>query len=239
MAQKENILMRLNRLFQSNIIVRKDNKGQLKVRDLDFTQSALTSNFVDRYSRLMGSHWGSKYAARENQQAYDIARKELFRDYEMMDSDPIISSALDIYSDESTVDNVESEILNIQTDNPKVHAILHNLFHDILNIEFNLWSWIRNLTKYGDFFLQLDILDKYGIVNVIPLSPYEVRRLEDHDPEQPKLVQFEVEDPISRNHDRDLLENYEVAHFRLISDSKFLPYGMETTYSYGRCYVDS
>ena len=78
MAEQENILTRLGKLFQSNIIVRKDDSGQLKVRDLDFTQSALTSNFVDRYSRLMaGSSWASKYAARENQQAYDIARKEL------------------------------------------------------------------------------------------------------------------------------------------------------------------
>ena len=36
---------------------------------------------------------------------------DLFRDYELMDQDPIIASALDIYSDESTVDNIEGEIL--------------------------------------------------------------------------------------------------------------------------------
>ena len=62
-----------------------------------------------------------------------------------------------------TVDNVENRILKIKTDNPKVQKILHNLFYDIMNIEFNLWSYIRNMTKYGDFYLHLDILDKYDV----------------------------------------------------------------------------
>ena len=34
-----------------------------------------------------------------------------------MDADPIISSALDIYCDESTVDNIENRIMKIKTDN--------------------------------------------------------------------------------------------------------------------------
>ena len=100
----ENIFSRLGKLFQSNIIVRKTDSGQLRVKDLDFSQTSLTTNFIDRYNRLMGTtSWAQKYAARQNRNAYDTARKELYRDYELMDSDPIISSALDIYSDESTV----------------------------------------------------------------------------------------------------------------------------------------
>ena len=224
MAQDENILTRLGKLFQSNIIVRKTEDGQLKVKDVDFGQStSLVNNFVDRYNRLIhGNPKQMGWAGKENQRnAYEVARNQLFRDYEMMDADPIISSALDIYSDESTIDNIEGQILKIKTDNTKVHDILHNLFYDIINIEFNLWSWMRNLTKYGDFFLSLDIVDKYGIVNVKPLSTYGVFRLEDHDPENPKLVQFEIEE----SGNKEVKENYEVAHFRLLSDSNFLPYG--------------
>ena len=104
----ENILTRLGKLFQSSIVLRKTEGGQVKVKDVDFTQTALTSNFIDRYNKIHSSGYGpSSYAAKQNAQAYDIARKELFRDYELMDADPIISSALDVYSDESTVDNVE------------------------------------------------------------------------------------------------------------------------------------
>ena len=234
MAEQENILTRLGKLFQNQIVVRKTPSGQLKVKDVDFTQTGLTSNFIDRFSRIMtrDTSFGSKYAARENaKNAFDVQRKELFRDYELMDQDPIISSALDIYSDESTVDNVESEIMKIQTDNPKVHKILHSLFYGILNIQFNLWPWIRNMTKYGDHFLYLEIIDKLGVVNVKPLSAYEVYRLEDHDLEQPKLVQFEIREETtttlgrSVNNQNELFENYEIAHFRLMSDANFLPYG--------------
>tara|TARA_Y100001937_G_scaffold91263_1_gene123505 strand:+ start:1745 stop:3526 length:1782 start_codon:yes stop_codon:yes gene_type:complete len=226
MAENENILTRLGKLFQSNIVVRKTPSGQVKVKDLNLSQNTpLVNNFIDRYSKLMTNSANMDWAGKRNHRtAYETARLELFRDYESMDSDPIISSALDIYSDESTVNNVENEILNIRTDNPKIAKILHNLFYDILNVEFNLWSWIRNLSKYGDFFLKLDIIDKHGIVNVTPLSPYEVFRLEQHEPDNPKLVQFEITTD-GKNKEMNVLENYEVAHFRLLSDSNFLPYG--------------
>ena len=234
MAEQENILTKLGKLFQNNIVVRQTPGGKIKVKDVDFTQTSLTSNFIDRYNRVQSTTntFGSKYAAKQNaKNAYDVLRKELFRDYEIMDSDPIISSALDIYSDESTVSNVENKILKVKSDNPKITKILHNLFYDIMNIEFNLWPWIRNMTKYGDFYLQLDILDKYGIVGIKPLSTYDVVRLEDHDPESPNKVQFQLEDGGNSsaykrpNEDKEFLESYEVAHFRLMSDANFLPYG--------------
>jgi len=229
MADNENILTRLGKLFQNQIVVRKTNDGQVRVKDVEFSQTALTSNFIDRYNRINSSGYGgSSYAAKQNANAYDTARKELFRDYELMDADPIISSALDIYSDESTVDNIENRILKIKTDNPKVAKILHNLFYDIMNIEFNLWSYIRNMTKYGDFYLHLDILDKHGVVNVKPLSVYEVSRMEGHDPSNPKLVQFQLEEyneTVRASKAGKLFENYEIAHFRNLADTNYLPYG--------------
>ena len=217
----DNIFTRLSRLFQSSVIIRKTDDNKLIVKDLDFTQTGLTSNFVDRYQRLMQNTYSNPYSVAQNRRAaYEIRKNDLFRDYELMDQDPIIASALDIYSDESTVDNIEGEILKIRTENTQVNKILHNLFYDIINIEFNLWSWIRNMTKYGDFYLRLDIVDKYGVVNVNPVSAYDVTRLEDHDPENPQLIQFEIE-----TEKKEIIENYEIAHFRLLSDTNFLPYG--------------
>jgi hypothetical protein len=217
----DNIFTRLGRLFQSNVIIRKTDDDRLIVKDLDFTQTSLTSNFIDRYQRLMQNTYSNPYSVAQNRRAaYEIRKHDLFRDYELMDQDPIIASALDIYSDESTVDNIEGEILKIRTENTQVNKILHNLYYDIINIEFNLWSWIRNMTKYGDFYLRLDIVDKYGVVNVIPVSAYDVTRLEDHDPENPQLIQYEIEDD-----KKEIIENYEMAHFRLLSDTNFLPYG--------------
>jgi hypothetical protein len=217
----DNIFKRLGRLFQSQVIIRKTDDDRLIVKDLDHSQRAYASNFIDRYDRLVQQTYNSPYSAAQNQRAnYEVQKRDLFKDYEFMDQDSIISSALDIYCDESTVDNIEGEMLKIRTNNTKVQKILHNLYYDIMNIEFNLWSWIRNLVKYGDFFLHLEIVDKHGVVNIKPLSSYDVVRLEDHDPSQPQLIQFELE-----RDRKELLENYEVAHFRLISDSNFLPYG--------------
>ena len=218
----DNIFTRLGRLFQSNVVIRKTNDNRLIVKDLDYTQTALQSNFIERYNKMIQKTYQSPYSSAQNQRAnYEIRKMDLFRDYELMDQDPIIASALDIYSDESTVDNIEGEVLTIKTENNQVMKILHNLYYDILNIEFNLWSWMRNLTKYGDFYLQLDIVDKYGVVNVKPISSYDMTRLEDHDPKNPQLIQYEI---LSAG-EKEIKENYEIAHFRLLSDTNFLPYG--------------
>ena len=217
----DNLFTRLGRLFQSNVIIRKTDDDRLVVKDLDFTQTSLTSNFIDRYQRLIQNTYSNPYSVAQNRRAaYEVRKHDLFKDYELMDQDPIIASALDIYSDESTVTNIEGEILKVKSENTKVQKILHNLFYDVINIEFNLWSWIRNMTKYGDFYLQLDIVDKFGVVNVKPISAYDITRLEDHDPANPQLIQFEIQ-----AEKKEMKENYEMAHFRVLSDTNFLPYG--------------
>ena len=186
MAEKD-LFSRLKRLFSTNTIVRNIGGRKLKIVDTGQLQSNIQTNLVDRYSKLYSNMQQYGYNAQLYQQQLRLG---LFRDYESMDSDSIIASALDIYSDESTMKNEYGKVLNITTDNDQIHDILHNLFYDILNIEFNLWPWVRNMNKYGDFFLQLEITDKYGITNVTPMSAYDVARMEGHDPDNPQLVQF-------------------------------------------------
>ena len=219
---------RLRRLFSTNVIVRHAGGRKLKIADTDRVQSSQRNSLVDRWSRL---HTNLTTGGYGHSQAisFQAQRLALFRDYEEMDNDAIISSALDVYSDESTMKNEYGKILEINSDNENIHDILHNLFYDILNIEFNLWPWVRNLCKYGDFYLFLDIKEKYGITNVVPLSAYDVTRVEGEDPENPYLTSFIVEEGDAR-HSSNMagskeMENYEIAHFRLLSDANFLPYG--------------
>ena len=61
-----------------------------------------------------------------------------------------------------------------------------------------------------------------GIVNVSPLSVYNTERLENTDPNNPNYVKYHVEDDAIGKVD---YENYEVAHFRMLADTNFLPYG--------------
>jgi hypothetical protein len=131
---------------------------------------------------------------------------------------------MDIYADESTVKDEFGQVLSIRSKNQQIQDILHNLFYDVLNVEFNLWPWVRNMAKYGDFFLFLDIDEKYGVVNVIPLSVYETIRVEGTDAANPFSVKFKIENDFLALGKKEF-DNYEIAHFRLLSDTNFLPYG--------------
>lgn len=153
------------------------------------------------------------------QDAYDLVNVGNSHIYAIQSNDGSM-----IFCHNSTVKDEFGKILSIKTDNHQVQEILHNLFYDIINIEFNLWPWVRNLSKYGDFFLYLDIDPEYGIINVIPLSVYETIRIEGEDPNNPFSVKFKIENDFLHLGKKEF-ENYEIAHFRLLSDTNFLPYG--------------
>jgi len=223
---------RLRRLFSTNVVVRNIGGRQLKVVDTSKSQYMPQRGLIDRYQKMYTTGGGAGLSGYSDNQLVKSLRLGLFRDYESMDNDSIIGSALDIYADESTMKSEYGNVLEINTPNDQVFKILHNLYYDIINIEFNLWPWIRNMCKYGDHFLKLDISEKYGITNVEPLSVYDVTRLENTDPENPEYVKFKLErstsDQGTQRHissTLDEFENYEVAHFRLLSDSNYLPYG--------------
>lgn len=218
---------RLQNLFSTNVIVRAYGKDKLKVVDTNKLQSVgnlAQTKLADRYTRLHGSNkhkvggihggYDSNYYMHQN-------RIQLYTDYEMMDRDPIIHSALDIYSDESTLEDQFGDILTIKTNNTKIQKILYNLYYDILNIDFNMWAWIRNITKYGDFFLKLDIADEIGIINARPFSSYEIERYEEYDE---VTGEYDIKFKHIGGYDESY-EVFEIAHFRLLSDSNFLPYG--------------
>ena len=220
---------RLRRLFSSNVIVRNVGGRKLRIADTDKVQAFAKNNLIDRYTRMFSGYGANVTTDAVHKKALRLG---LFKDYESMDTDGIVSSALDIYADESTMKSEYGDVLEIKTDNEQIKKILHNLFYDILNIEFNLWPWVRNMCKYGDFFLYLEISEKYGISNVQPLSPYDVVRVEGIDPENPNYVKFVLESGGDMGSQYSVqkpknaeLENYQVAHFRLLSDSNYLPYG--------------
>jgi len=217
---------RLRNLFSTNVILRQQG-NKIKVVDTNQLQSRgniSNTKITDRYNRLHGSYnkqrsggyggYDSNYNSVQN-------RFQLYADYEMMDKDPIINSALDIYSDEATLEDQFGEILTIKSDKTNIQKILYNLFYDVLNIEFNLWPWIRNVVKYGDFFLKLDISDEIGIINARPISSYEIERIEEYD-ELTGQYKIKFQHSIGQ---KDEYESFEIAHFRLMSDSNFLPYG--------------
>ena len=159
------IFDKLKKLFSSPVILQNVN-GKLKVSDTSHYQSSgnpYQTKVIDRYGRLHGSR-GANVNPYHQYNGFSAARLDLYTDYEAMDEDPILSSALDIYADESTTKNEEGLILIIKSDDDNIRKVLHNLFYDILNIQYNIWPWVRNLCKYGDFYLFLDIKESIGII---------------------------------------------------------------------------
>jgi len=158
----------------------------------------------------------------EEMDVYDLT-VDFFENFAIKQGIIVSNSALDIYAEESLTLNELKQMMVIHSKNSNIKSILHNLFYDVLNIEGNLWSWTRNMCKYGDFYLKLYITPEYGIYMVEPISAYNVERIENCDPYNKRYVKFQIR-PTDTSQ-AEVCENYEMAHFRLLSDSNFLPYG--------------
>jgi len=136
-----------------------------------------------------------------------------------MEYTPEIASALDIYADEMTTSSRLQPLLTIDCPNEEISSLLYSLYHDIMNVEFNLFGWCRSMCKYGDFFLYLDIDEKIGVSSVIGLPTSELERLEGEDRTNPNYVQYQW------NSGGMTFENWQVAHFRILGNDKYAPYG--------------
>ena len=233
---------RLRRLFSTDVVIRNVGGNQIKTMDSSTIQTSgnlQTNALIDRYHKLYNNNPTSLYSAQHNLN-YQFLRTQLYSEYDVMDQDAIIASALDIIADESTLKNDMGEVLQIRSANEDIQKILYNLFYDVLNIEFNLWSWIRQMCKYGDFFLKLEISEKFGVYNVIPHTAFTIARKEGFNPENPAEIEFEYHPEGYTGGDTGAMfsfgtskprpntisyDNYEMAHFRLLSDVNYLPYG--------------
>jgi hypothetical protein len=236
------LFSRLRRLFSTDVLIRNEGDNQLKVFDINKIQVSgeyETNALVDRFNRIYTNSHTSIYGYQSSFN-YQTLRPTLYSEYDSMDTDAIIASALDILADESTLRNDMGEVLQIRSSDEDVQKILYNLFYDVLNVEFNLWPWIRNMLKYGDFFLKLEIAEKFGVYNVIPYNAFHIERQDGYDKDHPNSVRFRFDpDGISSPSDYGyynvpnsgnqanaiFFDNYEMSHFRLLTDTNFLPYG--------------
>ena len=240
MADKS-LFTRLKRLFSTDVIIRNEG-GNLRVMDVNKIQQTgefETNSLVDRFNRVWTNSGTSLYGYQSTMN-YQTLRPQLYSDYDAMDTDAIIASALDIISDECTLKNESGEVMQIRSSDEDVQQILYNLFYDVLNIEFNMWPWVRNMLKYGDFFLKLEIAEKIGVYNVIPYTAFHIERQDGYDADNPASIRYRFDPegismsqtygyynvPNSGNQSNAIfIDNYEMAHFRLLTDLNFLPYG--------------
>jgi hypothetical protein len=210
------LFRRLTRLFSGPIVNwrtqmnRKIRRTALDKYATQFTSASGQQFRKAEYSPFDVMH--SKIMAQQN-------RAERYVDYEQMEYMPEIASALDIYADEMTTHSALSPMLHIECPNEEIKAILASLYENVLNLDHNLFGWCRSMCKFGDFILYLDIDDRFGVKNVIPVPLREVERLEGEDPTNPNYVQYQW------NSAGMTFENWQVAHFRILGNDKYTPYG--------------
>ena len=206
MAENNNFFNRLTRLFRS---------GPLVKRKIKANRAPNMGNLLQQFQKSQSHVYANAISAYG---MYD--RMSRYADFQEMEATPEIASALDIYSDESASQDEVGRVLHIYSENDKIRSILEELFYDNLNVDFNLNPWARNLCKYGDFFLFLDISPEYGVSGGIPVPVNEIEREEGFDPEDPMAVRFRWVTQGNK-----ILENWQIAHFRLLGNDAFLPYG--------------
>jgi hypothetical protein len=160
---------------------------------------------------------------------YEPNRMSAFYDYESMEYTPEISTALDIYAEESTTSNHDGFILQVYSESQRIKSILVDLFNNNLDINTNLQMWVRNMCKYGDNFVYLKLDPEKGIVSCMQLPNIEIERLErgmesrtintTPSTKNEKNLRFTW-----KNKDMEF-NTWEMAHFRLLGDDRKLPYG--------------
>ena len=203
---KGSLFTRLTKLFRSGPVIRR------KVRD--FNQPG-ASSALEVFRKAHSDVYNSTLSAYG---AFD--RMSRYSDFSEMEATPEIASALDIYSEETVSGDDKGRVLHIYSENSRIQEILEELFYDVLNVDFNLVMWARNLCKYGDFFLFNDVSPEYGVINAYPIAISEMEREEGFDAQDPMAVRFRW---ITQGN--QLLENWQVSHFRLLGNDAFLPYG--------------
>lgn len=208
MAEKtnKNLFQKLTQLFRAGPVIRR------KVKN--FSEPTASSAY-EMFRKNQSDIYSSTVAAYG---AFD--RMSRYSDFSEMEATPEIASALDIYAEETVSQDEKGQVLHIHSENRRVRELLETLFNDTLNIEFNLPMWTRNLCKYGDFFLFNDVHPNYGIINGYPIPISEMEREEGYDPKDPMAVRFRW---ITRGN--QVLENWQISHFRILGNDAFLPYG--------------
>ena len=159
---------------------------------------------------------------------YEPNRIASFYDYESMEFTPEISTALDIYSEESTTPNQDGYLLQIYSESKRIKSILVDLFVNNLDINTNLPMWVRNTCKYGDNFVYLKLDTEKGVTGCIQLPNIEIERLE-------RGMESRTVNSTPNPNDKGLrfhwkvkdmeFNTWEIAHFRLLGDDRKLPYG--------------
>ena len=213
------LFKRLTRLL-SGPIVNYDKPAVTKGDRRDVQKYTFTSSTGREFKK---KEYYNPFGSLSNKVLFNRNRQIRYTDFDQMEYMPEIASSLDIYADEITTSTVFNPLIEVDCRNLEIKEILHTLLYTVLNVDSNLFGWARSMCKYGDYYLYLDIDDKMGITNAIPLPVRELERIEGADPTNPNYIQFFWQN--AEGNKGVTFENWQVSHFRVVGHDKYVPYG--------------
>ena len=213
------LFRRLTRLF-SGPIVSYDTPGVVRGSRRDVEKYTFTSNTGKAFKK---KEYYNPFGDLSNKVLYQRNKQVRYTDFDQMEYMPEIASALDIYADEITTSTIFNPMVQVDCHNREIKDILQVFLYSVLNVEANLFGWSRSMCKYGDYYLYLDIDEKLGITNAIPLPVRDVERIEGTDPTNPNYIQYFWQG--AEGNEGVTFENWQISHFRLLGNDKYVPYG--------------
>lgn len=164
--------------------------------------------------------------------------KLMYRDADLMDSFPEIGAALDIVSEEACCLSDKGQIINVYSKSERIKSVLEELFTNRLDIQITAPMIIRAMCKYGNQFMLLNIDNKNGVSGWRQLPVFNMERLENGIENPYSAKGFLNGNPsndtdmstkfvwVDENNSQTPFRNWQIGHFRLLTDSLYLPYGV-------------
>ncbi len=124
-------------------------------------------------------------------------------------------------------------VVNVYSKSDRIKSILEDLFVNRLNIQVTAPMVVRAMCKYGNQFMLLDIDNKLGVKGWKQLPVFNMERIE-NGLENPysQVASTDNVDMSTKfvwqggNNSQIPFRNWQIAHFRLLTNSLYLPYGM-------------
>lgn len=247
MAEKYTVFQRLQRVLSNGSTQKNYMSNDYDIVSPSNSNIIATANSKEDYERkllqakqqaLLGKQWIKANYDITNQSLAGLNDVRLmYRDADLMDAFPEIGAALDIVSEESTFINENGTMINITSRSDRVKSILEDLFVNRLSIHMMLPMICRSMCKYGNTYMLLNIDSKSGVLGWKQLPVYEIERWENGQ-NTPFATPITNINTVNENAPQDTkfawigqndyipYRNWQIAHFRLLYDSLFLPYGV-------------
>ena len=216
----------------NDVVYKTDDPAEYQSKMLELQQNKYLQN---RWVRTNQNLSMSAFAGLSN-------LKLMYRDADLMESYPEIGAALDIISEESvlTSGSRSGMVVNVSSKSDRIKSILEDLFVNRLNLQVTAQMVMRAMVKYGNQFMLLDIDKNLGVKGWRQLPVAEVERME-NGIVNPYGGQNSISMATGNADDADMstkfiwtnenggtltpFRNWQIAHFRLLHNSMFLPYG--------------